>query len=265
MTIVIKSGAVDLNGINVLYDNVLAQGVFTHSTQSEGFNAVNANEDETWNSWKPAVVPASLKVDVGYPVSCDAIGIAAHTMFTTGTTFRVEYSTNDVSWTVAFSNYTPTSNEDVVGFFPAVTARYWRVWITGAISNFGVIKLGKKLAFPNAPLSGHKPLHHARKFEMISNDSLGGNFLGTRVVRSGAETSINVGQVDRDFAETDLEDFEYHFNTGQAFFYCGSPIDTPKDFGYCKRPGNGGEMNISWVEGDILADVSFSVVSYVAT
>ena len=265
MTVVIKAGSVDLSGVNILYENVLSLGTFTFSTQQDGFNAVNSNDDDTWNSWKPSAVPAWIASDMGSAVICDSVGVSAHTMATAGASFRVQYSSDGVSWTDAFASYTPTSNEDILVFFSAISARYWRFYTTGAIANYGVIRIGEKLAFPNAPISGHKPLHHARTFEMLSNESMGGNFIGTRVVRKGAETSVNIGQVDRDWAETYVVKFEEHFNTGKTFFYCGSPLDTPADMGYCKRPGGDKELSFTWVEGDVMADISFGLMAYVAT
>lgn len=80
----------------------------------------------------------------------------------------------------------------------------------------------------------------------------------------GAQASVNVGMIDRDWAENDLAEFEKHFNNGGAFFYCGAPNDIPKDMGYCRREGSMPEMSITWVEGDIMADVSFEMAAYVA-
>lgn len=264
MTILIRSGAADTDVINVLYQNIFAEGTLSWTSQADGFNAANAIEDGTWNSWSPTSVAAQFTVDYGSPVTCDAIGIAAHNMASNGASFRVQQSTDNITWNSVSVEYAPLINEDIFILFASTSARYWRLSLLNAVANIGVIKLGQAVKFPCAPISGHKPLHHARKFELLSNESMGGNFLSNRVVKIGAETSVNIGQVDRTWAETSLIGFEAHYNAGGAFFYCGSPSATPKDMGYCKRPPGSDEMNVTWVEGDAMADVSFDVRSYVA-
>lgn len=264
MTVIIRSGATETNSINVLYRNIFDEGTLTYSTQATGFNASNITDDATWNAWKPTAVAASVTVDFGSAIACDMLGISSHDMFTLSASFSLEHSPDGATWTTISASYTPTSNDDIIVCFVSTSARYWRFNLTGGLAAIGVIKLGPKLAFPSAPLEGHVALHHARKYELLSNESMAGQFLNNRVVRIGAETSINVGIVDRDFAETDLAGFELHFNQGGAFFYCGAPSDIPNDMGYCRRPEGGAEMGVSWVEGDLMADVGFEVRAYVA-
>jgi len=263
MTVIIRAGATNTNVINVLHQNIFAEGTLTYSTQATDYNASNITDDATWNAWKPTAVAAYVQVDYGADVTCDMLGVSAHDMFTQGASFSLQHSADGISWTTISASYTPTDNDDIIVCFQSTAARYWRFNLTGAVASIGVIKLGEKLAFPCAPLVGHTALHHARKYEMLTNDSIGGQFLNNRVVRIGAETSVNVGSVDRDWAETDLAEFELAFNQGVTFFYCGAPSDIPKDMGYCRRPSGDAEMNISWIEGDILADVSFGIQSYV--
>lgn len=264
MTVIIRNGATDINVINVLYDNIFDQGTVTYSSADSGFAGANALDEATWNAWKPTAVTAYATVDHGSAIMCNCLGVAAHNIGSSGASIALQHSPNGSSWTTISAAYAPSSDEDILIYFADTSARYWRVAISGAIASIGVIKLGAALKFPCAALEGHKPLHHARLVEMLSNKSMGGNFLGNRPVKLGAETSVNIGMVDRDWAETDLAEFETHFNNGGAFFYCGSPSDTPKDMGYCRREG-GPEMSITWVEGDIMADVNFDMVAYVAT
>ena len=265
MTVIIRNGATETDVINVLFQNMYDEGTATYSSAASGFPGANAQDDATWNAWKPSSVPAYATVDLGSAVMCNAVGIAAHDMATVGASFSVQYSSNGSSWTTISASYTPTNNDTIFVFFANTYARYWRIAITGAAATLGVLKIGAALKFPCGPLSGHKPLHHSRKVEMLSNKSMGGNFLGNRPVSYGAETNVNVGMVGREWAEVDLSAFEMHYNNGGAFFYCGSPSDIPKDMGYCRREGNMPEMSITWVEGDVMADVNFDVVSYVAT
>lgn len=262
MAVVIETGAASTQGINILYQNRFNDGTVSWSSQTTGGEGVNTIDPATWNYWQPSAVPASQTLDYGSAVTCDGACIAAHDGHLTGSTFVIQYSDDATSWTTA-STYAPTTAETVFMLFPSVAARYWRFRITGAACKVGVVMLGQRLGFPYGPLSGHVPFHHAWKSEMLTNMSDGGEFLGNRVVRTGAQFSVNVGSVGRDFAENDslFVSFERHFNNGGSFAYCGSPLYTPKDCAYCIRDGDA--MAVSWVEGDALADISFSVRGYV--
>lgn len=264
MTVIIKSGATDLSVINVLYRNIFDYGDVSYSNAAVGYPGSNAQDDATWNSWKQTTVPAYATVNAGYAVMCNTLGIAAHNLSSSGSSIELRTSPDAVTWTTVVATYIAPNDEDILIYFQNTSSVYWSIVINGSTCTIGAIKLGASLKFPCAPLEGHRPLHHSRKVTMLSNQSAGGNFLGNRPVKMGAETSVNIGMVDRDWAENDLAEFETYFNNGGAFFYCGAPSDTPKDMGYCRREG-GSEMSITWVEGDIMADVSFEMTAYVPT
>lgn len=263
MPVVIDGAPSSIDVVNVLRHNIFTYGTVTWSSQATGFAALNATEDETWNSWRPTYVPANLVCDVGFDKSCDCAGIAAHTLGSSGSTVLVQYSADNSTWTTAVS-YAPLTDEDIMLFWSQQTARYWRVRITGAVANIGVAFVGGRLAFPATVLSGHKPLHHSKRVELLSNSSMTGQFLGNRRVKASAQTNVNLGLLDRSWVEGNLATFEAHYNDGRTFFYCSDPINSPKDFGYCRRPQDADEMNITWEEGDILAQVDFEVEAFVS-
>jgi len=262
MVVVIETDATGTEGINILYQNRFNDGTTTWSSQTTGGEGVNALDPATWNYWLPSTVPANQTLDFGSDLFCNGACIAAHEGHLSGSTFSIQYSADGSSWTTA-STITPTTSETIFMFFPLTPARFWRFRITGAACKVGVVMLGRQAIFPVAPLSGHVPFHHSWKSDMLFNESDGGEFLGNRVVRTGSRFSVNVGSVERDFAENNsfFLAFERHFNNGGAFGYCGSPLYTPKDCAYCLRDGD--PMSVSWVEGDELADISFSVRGYV--
>lgn len=263
MPVVIEGVPSNLDVVNILRDNIFTSGTVTWSSQATGFAALNATEDETWNSWRPTSVPANLVCDMGSGRECNCAGIAAHTLGSSGATVLVQYSSDNSTWTTAIS-YAPLTDEDIMLFWEQLAARYWRVRITGAIANIGVVFVGNRLVFPATVLSGHKPLHHSKRVELLSNSSMTGQFLGNRRVKASAQTNVNLGLLDRAWVEGNLATFEAHYNDGRTFFYCSDPTNAPKDFGYCRRPQDADEMNITWEEGDILAQVDFEVEAFVS-
>ena len=263
MTVVIESGATDVDGICILHSNRFDIGTLTYSSETTGFEAANALADETWNSWKPASVPATITIEKFSPSSADCCGISAHNMGSTGASFKVQYSSDGVTWNDATSLISPLTDATIMVFFPEVLSGWFRLRIVDAVCNIGNFKVSKKLAFGTGVISGHKPIHHSQVIDMLSNKSQTGHLLGNRVIRRGAVASVDAGLVDRAFAENDLANFEANYNSGRSFYYCGSPSETPLDMGYCWRPNGGDVMNITWEEGDALAQVDFGVEVYV--
>jgi len=267
MTVTIISGAEDVDGANVLFRNIFAEVGYTVSSSDTGFSYINLASDDTYSAWKPTSVPATITSEfgaLGAFLQINAIGFAAHDMGTRGTSFVLQTSPDGVTWTNAFSAQAVLSDDDILVLFPTTTASWWRLRFTGGVPTIGYFVVGQKLAFPCSPIDGHVAFHHSRKSEMLVSQSVAGQRLGNRVSSRSMEGSVDFGELERDFVEIDLAAFEAHYNSGAAFFYCGSPSATPKDFSFCWRPNGGDEMAIAWVEGDTLATVSFDVNGYVA-
>lgn len=235
---------------NILYKNILKTATL------EGTEA-NLADDETWSSW----TGNSVTIDNGSAVECNGAAIVGHTLATDTTTVVIQYSTNGTTWTNAHSVITPTSDEDIFILFGDIVAQYWRILIGSGPSTISCAMIGKRLVMPVVPVSGHKPLHHSRKYDLLINDSIDGQMLGNRVNKMTCEGSVDFGLIDRDFAEVDMAEFEQHYNEGRTFMYAAAPAHYPKDMGYCVR--NGDELAISWEEGDYMASVSMGIKAYV--
>ena len=123
--------------------------------------------------------------------------------------------------------------------------------------------VGSKLAFPHTPIDSYTPLHHARRYEKMFNDSIKGVMLGNRVMASGAETDVDFGFVNRSFVDGPLRAFESHYNQGGTFFYAGWPAGQPLDMGYCRADSEYAIVNVEYIEGDGLANLSMGLKAYV--
>jgi hypothetical protein len=262
MTITIASGTIAPDKPAILWNNVFNDGTVTVSSETADGAGANALEETTFDFWIPSAVLASISVDLGSARICDAAGIAAHTIGSTGASVEVQSSDNGATWVTRAAS-TPSDNETILILFPAVSARYWRILLTGAVAAIGVVKLGRRLIIPTGVLSGHVGLHHAREIELLTNQSIKGQFLGNRIIKMGAETDINFGLMDVEFVENDMAEFERHYNEGGTFFYAGSPSRLPKDVGYCWRQERAGSMRPSYDEGSTLMNVSIQVAAYV--
>lgn len=261
MPAVVVAGATSPNNATVLWQAVTP--TVTTSGGVAGYPVINVTDPATWSSWRPSRSNGWVRYDFGVATSISGCGIAAHNMATSGVTgVAVQSSTNGSTWT-ARATYEPLTDEDLFIMFPAVSARYWRVLLTGPAANIGVVVFGSRLVFPHAPIDSYTPLHHSRRYTKLFNDSVRGHFLGNRVMAAGAETSVDLGFVDRTWLEGSIRPFEYHYNQGGTFFYAGCPGKYPLDMGYCRAGGDDETLSIDWSEADKMANLSFGIRSYV--
>ena len=119
------------------------------------------------------------------------------------------------------------------------------------------------MEFPHPPVDSYTPLHRARRYTKMFNDSLRGQFLGNRVMAAGAETEVDLGFVTRSWLEGNISGFEERYNQGGTFFYAGCPALYPRDMGYCRANGEDAALEIEFTEGQRLATLSFGVESFV--
>jgi hypothetical protein len=262
MTLKIETGTPNTTRPTLLFRNLLAEYTVTFSSQETGAEGLNCLEDTTFDFWRPTNALATASFDAETSVAADFIGIAAHDVGTNGATIQVQSSTDNVNWTTR-ATVSPLTDETIVALFPEISARYWRVRLTNAIASYGVIKLGKRLVIEGGLISGHVSIDHARRVELLTNNSMSGQFLGNRPLRIGAETELNFGFLETTFVDTQMATFERHFNNGGTFFYAGSPATLPRDIGYCWRSSRGSEMRPSYDHGGLLMPVTLQVDAYV--
>lgn len=261
MPAVVVSGSVGGEVASVVWQAV--KPTVTASGSAVGYPAINVTDPNTWNGWKASGANGSVVFDLGVATAVDGIGIAAHELFSSGvTTVTLASSPDNTAWTNRAS-YTPVSDADLFFLLPSVTARYWRVMLTGPAALIGIIQVGKRLIFPHAPLDDYTPLNHAREYEKLRNDSLKNQWLSNRVIAAGAANSVDMGYMERTWVDTNIPAFKSHYDQAGTFFYAGCPSKYPLDMGYCRADGDGDTISIAYVEADRLATVSFSLRSYV--
>lgn len=261
MTIVISAGTPSLEKPTLLIQNLFNQGTVTVSSETADGAGSNALWDGTFDYWTPSNATANIAVDLGAATQADGCGISAHTLGSEGATVAVQSSPNGTTWTTR-ATATPADDSTIFMVWPVVSFRYWRLLVTNGPASIGVIKLGKRVIVPSGVSLGHVSIDHADRIELLSNDSMNGQFLGTRVERRSGDINLDMGLVPRSFIEVEFAEFERMYNEGRTFFYCGSPLNLPLDTGYCKRSSGGGEIRPSHVGGDLM-QLQFGAQVYV--
>ena len=256
----VVSGSLETNACVLWQSNT---PTVTTSGSAAGYAAINLIDPATWSSWRPSAVDGWARYDFGAAVEIDCFGVSGHDLATSAASLELQSSPDGTTWTARVS-ITPITDDDLLFMLPPLTFRYWRIVVGSNVANISVAVIGKRLAFTHTPVADYKPLHHARQYTKMFNDSIGGQFLGTRVMSVGAETDVNMGFFDRSWLEANIRPFEYHYNQGGCFFFASSPSLYSLDMGYCRAKGENDTLDIQWVEADKMATLEFGIRSYVS-
>lgn len=245
----------------ILWNNIFASGTLTASSEATGYPKENAVSEATYNAWKPNSLPAQLTVDYGTAVAVDSAAIVAHNCGTSGNTILVQSSTDNTTWTTR-ATIVPTDNTTILALFNSVSARYWRFNISGGTAPFiGVAMAGARFNFPAGVIAPYTPVWLSQKYELLTATTIGGQFLGNRVLRQGGQTTINLVAVDRTFGESTILPFREHYNSGKAFVWAAGPSIFSKDVGYVWRT-EGSLLAPTYDETGVFMSVGMEVYSY---
>lgn len=224
------------------------------STEATGYPAIAARNDDTFEFWRPTAVPAWWKVDLGSAQSINYCGIAAHNFGTAGTTVKVQYSSNDSSWSdasdasAAPATAAPSDDGEMLFLFPAQSARYWRIYVDGAIPTVGVIYLGSILVMQRGLYAGHSPVTLARQSAIRPTVSERGKLLGRTVIRSGLQTTFQWDHLTGDWYRANFDPFVASARR-YPFFISWRPSEFPAELAFGSVdddivPSNSGPRNL---------------------
>ena len=237
------------------HHTITRDGTLTASTDQTGSPAYAAGLPNTYESWIPNEVPAWIQVDHGSSIVCDYIGIAAHDIGTTGANIAVQYSSDGISWSDAVTSTAFTDDTPIMIFFDEINARYWRLYITGAIPTIGVWYVGKALAMQRAVYGGHSPITLSRNNTVRANTSEGGQFLGRYIVRSSVETTAKFQHLTASWYRSYFDKFVLSARQ-YPFFFAWRPTDYPREVAYAWTTGDIRPANMGI--GDLM-EVSFNM------
>lgn len=242
--VVIDNGF-DLTYARIGYENPARTGTLSASTAAAGFPAASAQNDNTWERWKPTALPATWRIDMGAARFIDYFGIAAHDLKASGCTVRAQYSTDDAAWSNASDIATPLTEEAIMLLFPKVSARYWRLLVAGAavMPSIGVIFMGSVLTMMRPIYRGITPLGLGRSAVIRPQSSERGQFLGRSVIRSGLVFEANWQNLTPAWYRATFDPFVLAARAN-ALFLAWRPGTFADDVAY------------GWTDGDITPTIS---------
>jgi hypothetical protein len=262
MTIRIETALTSLDSLpTILFNNLFLSGTLSASSEAAGFPKENAISENTNKAWKPTSLPATLSVDLGTSRLINSFAIVAHECGSKGNTVTLQSSTNNSTWTTRCT-VTPTDDTTILGLFNTVLARYWRIQISnGTAPAIGVAMIGSRFNLPAGVKPPYTPVWLSQTYELLTANTMGGQFLGNKINRKGGMTSINLVSVERGFAEGTLLPFREHYNLGKAFVWASGPSIFTKDVGYVWRT-NDSVMAPTFDENGSWMSVSMEVNAY---
>lgn len=222
----------DLNYSRIGYQNYTEGKTPTASSSATGYPAVAATYPTTFEYWKPATIPATWEIDQGAAVACDYFGLVGDF---NGATINVQSSPNNTTWTTQVSG-SPTDRVAMF-LFASVTARYWRIQVTGATPSIAVIYIGAALAMQRKIYQGHSPLTLSRVTDTTQNVSETGQYLGRSITRKGLKTNCEYQHLKADWYRANFDPFVEAARTA-PFFYAWRPLAYPSELGFVWTTGD---------------------------
>lgn len=231
-------------------DNVIA------SSQAAGSPAEDAVNIFTNEYWRPETLPATWTVDAGTGVDTDYIGIAAHTLGTSGATVAMQYSTDGSTWTTLYS-LTPADNAPIMLIYETLTARYWRLSVTGSTApRIGVVYIGQMLQMQRPIYGGHSPITLNRSTVIYNQMTEAGQFTARSITRQGNGASYAWKNLTAGWYRQYFDPFVKAARR-VPFFIAWRPITFPTEVGFVWtnadiRPSNMGIRDLMEVSMDVL-------------
>lgn len=199
----------------------------------------------------------TITQDAGAAVTCNAVGIARHTL--SGQSLTVEYSTDGISYSTAATFY-PTPGRTFLGLFDDLSYRYWRLTF-GGVDGFdmAVIKLGDAVRSERNIYAGHTPVLYNRQAVRRPAAMQNGQYLGRQYHARRAISEYTVDNLSATWVRNNIVGLQDAINAGQGLFYNWRPGDYVDDviYGFLTAPfkpvhtGPGDLMSVQFsIEGN---------------
>lgn len=223
--------------------DLAASAVTASSEDDEGPKDAPLRPD-TAEFWEPTELPATWQVDLAAGRDIDYVGIAAHTLGSSGCAVKVETSDRsqvgsplEQAWTTFGAEISPGDDAPLMFLDDSIAGRDVRLTITGGstMPRIGVVYVGEVLAMQRAIYGGHSPITLSRDTVLNRNLSRGGQFLGQSFRRHGVSGSAGWRNLTADWYRANFDPFVKAARQ-YPFFFAWRPADFPLEVAYCWAP-----------------------------
>lgn len=250
-----------INQPRVCYHTFAATG--TASGSLSGTSPAWVTDGETWSVWTADAATATLMLSFGQAVSIDYLGVAAHTLGSTGASVRPSFQTSSGG---AFAY-----QDDVISHDPADdSAILWMmnrrsVWgvrfnISGgaAAASIAVAQAGQALEFPRLSRFTGQPISEGRMVRYRHQTSVRGDVIGRAVEGADLSFDLTISNLPEAFradpAAISWKGFRSHIENTGPFFVAAKPFTYPDDVAYARvtdQPRFQRVIPNKWVSGEV--------------
>src|SRR5918996_5864065 len=110
---------------------------------------------ETWEYWEPTALPATWTLDLGSVKQVDYVGLAGHTIGSSGSTVKIETSIDNSVYTLFSAQVLPADDRAILFLDSQRSAKYVRVTLIGALAKLGVLNTGLILKMQKGVIGGY--------------------------------------------------------------------------------------------------------------
>ncbi len=227
--------ALPLNQARIGYASATIGNTPTVSSTASGFFAGALSNRLTHEFWKPTASPATVEYSFSNQ-TIDYLGIAAHSLGTTGTTVKLEYTKDNGTTWFEIEEFTPTTDNAVMVLFETVlNANGFRLTFTysGDAPTIGVLYVGQSLVMQRPIYGGHTPITLARETINRPQVSESGQWIGASVIRRAFSSSAAWKHLTASWYRTNFDPFAFHVSKALPFFFAWNPDEWPNEVAYC--------------------------------
>lgn len=236
MSVYIDSAATNKNGPRVLWEQQIFSVAAVAGNQAPLYPATNMLMPQTYTSWRPLTVPATVNITLQLPSAApwNAFAVGAHTLGSSGATLQLQTFSFLSGWVTIFEA-TPEDDSAIL-FLTTSLPQSCRIIVSNAICEIGVLMVGRALEFPRAAqFSPAQPISEAEQYRYNVNMTDGGSWAGRTAVSQGLQFGVQINNLSEDFAESpEWRSFRDHCNKGAStFFIAPKPQSYPREVAYC--------------------------------
>lgn len=221
----------------------------TGTAGDTGFPLTSAINPATFERYKPVGgTSAVLNIDAGSAVDVDYLGLQHRGV----STVLFQSSDDDITYTTR-ANFNTGTDRSIMSLIEEVTARYWRVTLTGTDIEVIAFKVGKSLAMERAIYGGHMPITLAPVTAVRPNMSETGQWIGSSVQRKGYSTMYSWKNITAAWYRANFDEFVQNNPRVNPFFIAWRPETYPSEVAYCwatkdVKPTNMGVRDLMTME-----------------
>lgn len=250
-----------LNHPRIGYQTVTDGNTPTVSGTASGFFAGTLSNQLTREFWKPDASPATVEYDFS-DQTIDYVAIGAHSLGTTQTTVKIEYSTDSGSTYTEITEFIPADDNAIMSLFDEVD-NVNNVKLTFTYSGnapvISVIYIGQVLSMQRAIYGGHSPITLSRNVINRPQVSESGQWIGASNQRRAFRSSAAFRNLTAQWYRDNFDDFVYHASKTLPFFFAWNPDEWPAEVAFCWCNDNIAPSNMGIRD---LMEVSFSLEGY---